>query len=135
MVSGVPNTMFDPIAYGAGMYEIEYVYSDSNSCSAAASDSIRVDLCTGLAVAGSDADVLVYPNPFSDYTTVSIGKAITLNGTEIHVFDMLGKEVLIISDIHSYEVKVERKDLRDGMYFYRLINDRKEIHSGKLIIE
>jgi len=129
------GTTFDPSVSGAGMFNLTYVFTDANSCSNSASDSIQVDLCTGVAAAGNIDDVKVYPNPFSDQTVLYIGQSIELKGTEIRVFDMLGKEVMVISGIHSYQVTIERKDLRDGMYFYRLINDSKEISTGKLIIE
>jgi hypothetical protein len=126
---------FTPTLSGAGTFVITYSYSDANSCSNSDTASIQVDLCTGVAAEAKTNDVKVYPNPFSEFTTISIGKAIELNGTEIHVFDAIGKEVMIISDIHSYEIRIDRKDLRDGMYFFRVINNNHEISTGKMIIE
>jgi hypothetical protein len=132
-VSG--GNTFTPATSGAGVFMITYTYSDANSCSNNDTASIQVDLCTGVAATEETTDVKIYPNPFIEYTIVSIGKAIELNGTEIRVFDILGKEVMKISNIHSYEIRIDRDDLRDGMYFYKLINNGHEINTGKLIIE
>ncbi|MCW3083969.1 MAG: hypothetical protein JWP12_1335 [Bacteroidetes bacterium] len=129
------GTTFTPTTSGAGTFVITYTYSDANSCANNDTSNIVVDLCTGVAAANENNTVTVYPNPFIDYTTVSIGKSIQLNGTEIHIFDVLGKEVMILSNIHTYDVRVDRKDLTKGVYFYRLINDNKEISSGKLVVQ
>ena len=76
-----------------------------------------------------------YPNPFADYTTISIGKSVLLSNAEIHIYDVIGKEVKVISDIQSHELTIGRDGLKNGMYFYKLINKGEEIATGKLIIK
>jgi hypothetical protein len=133
-VSG--GTTFTPATAGAGTFPIVYTYSDG-TCSNTATDNIIVDLCTSVADATASNEVKVYPNPFRDFTIISIGTGTDLNGTEIHIYDMLGKEVIIISDLQTHEVRVDRNELRDGMYFFQVINvpTATEIGKGKLIIE
>jgi hypothetical protein len=79
--------------------------------------------------------VRVYPNPFADYTTISIGKSVDLSNAEIYIFDVVGKEVKSISNIQSHEFTIDRSTLSNGMYFYKLINKGQKIGSGKLIIK
>ena len=79
--------------------------------------------------------VKVYPNPFADNTTISIGKSVTLSNAEIHIYDVVGKEVKLISNIQSHEFTIDRNNLANGMYFYKLLNKGEAINSGKLIIK
>ncbi|MGZ4118679.1 MAG: T9SS type A sorting domain-containing protein [Bacteroidia bacterium] len=79
--------------------------------------------------------VKVYPNPFTDNTTISIGNAVVLSNAEIHVYDVVGKEVKIISNIQSHQFIMDRSGLSNGMYFYKLINKGQVIGSGKLVIK
>ena len=51
------------------------------------------------------------------------------------MYDLVGKEVRLISDIQSHELMINRDNLADGMYFYKLINKGQEISTGKLIIK
>jgi hypothetical protein len=80
-------------------------------------------------------NVSVYPNPFADNTTISIGKSVSLVNAEIHIYDVIGKEVKAISDIQSHELTIGRDGLKNGMYFYKFINNGQEIGAGKLIIK
>ncbi len=132
-VSGI--NLFDPGVSGVGTFTITYTYTDPNSgCSASANGPLTVDLCTGLASGNNNTDVTVYPNPFLDYTTVKIGDGITLDNASIVVFDVLGKQVINMTNVTEHEVRIERNDLNSGMYFYKLINNDKVITTGRLII-
>ncbi len=135
--SGVTsNTIFTPVSAGAGTFIITYVYTDGNGCSNNANSAINVDVCTGITALtdNSKSDVIVFPNPFSTYTTVHINGNIILNGSAVKVFDLTGKNVLNITNIQSYDVKIERKDLQAGIYFYQFVNDNHIVSTGKLII-
>ena len=132
--TGVSANMFDPSVSGAGIFPVQYTYSDG-ICSNNASENQQVDVCTGIDNALTSQNVTFAPNPFNEYTVVTIASTVPFKGTELHVYDVVGKEVLVISNIHTYNLKVERKDLRDGMYFFKLMNENREIGNGKLVIE
>ncbi|CAN5397585.1 hypothetical protein BH10BAC1_BH10BAC1_05790 [soil metagenome] len=78
--------------------------------------------------------VSVFPNPFTDVTTIKIGKDVKLINAEIHFYDIAGKEVKVLS-VSSTEIQIDRKGLADGMYFYKLINKGEAISTGKLTIK
>jgi hypothetical protein len=131
----VSGTSFSPPVAGPGTWAITYVYIDGNGCSASASDNIIVDFCTDVnALSSETGGVWIYPNPFNSFTNVHINENITLKGASIIVFDMLGKNVINITDIQTYDVKIERTDLQAGSYFYQFINENKVVQTGKLII-
>lgn len=75
----------------------------------------------------------IYPNPFTSSTTLKINSATTLKNTELKIYDVLGKEVKQIP-VNSSEIAINRDELENGIYFYRLINSNEIIATGKLII-
>ncbi len=95
-----------------------------------------MDMCTGIEIGtNSNNPVTVYPNPFSDFTTVRIDSKLPLIETSIRVYDVIGKEVISIMNINKNTIDIQHGDLKDGMYFYKVINNGIEIGAGKLIID
>jgi hypothetical protein len=126
--------MFDPSLTGAGNFNIVYT-APATSCVGSAVTTVHVDICAGVGAVNYDNNVSVYPNPFSNEAIISIGKSVSLSNASIHMYDLVGKEVRLISDIQSHELMINRDNLADGMYFYKLINKGQEISTGKLIIK
>jgi hypothetical protein len=48
---------------------------------------------------------------------------------------MIGKEVIRKTDIRSNTIRIEQGELTPGVYFYKFINDGKEIGSGKMLVK
>jgi len=46
----------------------------------------------------------------------------------------LGK-LIVTQNVESHEFKFEKNNLPDAVYIYKVINNAKEIASGKLIIK
>ncbi len=92
-------------------------------------------MVTGINNESTNSSISIFPNPFSEFTTIQIGKDIKLANAEMHIYDMLGKEVKLISKINSNEIKIDSKGLSEGMYLYKFINDGETIASGKLFIK
>lgn len=132
----VNDTIFDfsTLPSTVGIFSITYIYTDSLGCTDSASNTIEISDCTGIDNYYLNNSVLVYPNPFSDFSIIKIDNGIQLQNTEMHVYDILGKEVVRLTEIHEHEFKFERKNLESGMYFYRLENNKKTIATGKLLI-
>lgn len=80
--------------------------------------------------------VKVYPNPFSNSTTLQIipqgGRVIT--NYELKIYDLFGREVRKY-EIGNQKTEILRGDLRSGMYFYQVKNEQQMIGSGKIIIQ
>jgi hypothetical protein len=51
------------------------------------------------------------------------------------LYDILGKEIITLSDIKTREFKVEKGNLPSGVYFYKVSNDKKMISKGKILIK
>jgi len=76
--------------------------------------------------------ISVYPNPFNEWTTVSIAPEIQFKQTEISVFNITGKEVQK-KIIYENSFQINRQDLQDGIYMLKMqINE--QIYKVKILI-
>ena len=57
-----------------------------------------------------------------------------LKKAEMKIYDVCGKEVKTIS-ISNFETTVESGDLQSGMYFYNILNNKRIIENGKLVVQ
>ncbi len=72
----------------------------------------------------------VYPNPFTDYTTISLPDSEATKSVEI--IDSHGRVVRTITDIKSNLVTINRENLPSGIYFIRIFGNY--IYTAKVII-
>jgi hypothetical protein len=76
-----------------------------------------------------------FPNPFSQQATIRIDPSVGSNPVSFQIFDALGKEVKTIEQINDNEFTLEKGDLHSGIYFYRLVNEKGVLTSGRFVIE
>ncbi|MES2287101.1 MAG: PKD domain-containing protein [Bacteroidota bacterium] len=76
--------------------------------------------------------ITVYPNPFSSQTNISFTEE--QNHSIIKITDVLGKEVKII-DFSGKHVSIEKGEMKDGIYFLHVVNEKKNIVNEKIIIQ
>lgn len=77
--------------------------------------------------------VRLYPNPFSTTATITIDGA-NYEQTRIEVVDLAGKSIQSLQVNKQKSITLHRRDLNQGVYFYRLIGDDAIVHTGKFII-
>lgn len=76
---------------------------------------------------------LVYPNPFSDKTTISFNR--NIEEGKLDLFNSLGQKVNSFELQNKKELMISRRDLNRGVYFYQ-VSDRKGVFfTGKLIVK
>ncbi len=76
----------------------------------------------------------IYPNPFSTQAILTLQG--TYNNPSLFIYNLLGQEVRSIPVGTSKEVTIPRSNLPAGMYFYKLIDENKEVIGiGKLLVE
>ncbi|MFA6524168.1 MAG: T9SS type A sorting domain-containing protein, partial [Candidatus Paceibacterota bacterium] len=80
-------------------------------------------------IKGEDIQVSFYPNPFSDYLTVTIPQG----NYEVSIIDMLGRNVRSISVTGNF--KIQRDDLVEGLYLLQIILNEKLVFSDKLKVQ
>ncbi len=78
--------------------------------------------------------ITLYPNPFSTQTTIYV-KGTSLQNALLSIYDVSGKEVNRIEKISSNLIIIDRNNLNNGTYFYRLVNNGQVVNIGKIIVE
>lgn len=78
--------------------------------------------------------VTVYPNPFSQSTTFHL--SIPAEDADLKIWNMFGQQMNIHQTSESKQILVERGDLTNGLYVYRIYsrNDRKLMATGTLLL-
>ena len=79
-----------------------------------------------------NSSVIIYPNPFSQFTTISFPN-INKKTYNLRIFDLSGKIVRTIPNISDHKVIVSKADLSAGLYYFELVGD--ECFRGKFVVE
>jgi len=82
----------------------------------------------------SNCNLIPSPNPFHNFTTLTISSKINLNNSNFVLYNSIGKEVLQIHNIQNNQIILKRENLLNGIYFYQLQNKEEIVSNGKLII-
>ncbi len=72
------------------------------------------------------------PNPLRDYSILSIEEG---QLQQVDLFSANGQLMRSYNEINNSQLKIERRDLQSGMYFYRLQSAAGKWYSGKLLIQ
>ncbi len=90
-------------------------------------------IAIGIKEAVEKIKVQVYPNPFQQSTTFTFDKS--LKNVELKVHSVLGQNLSQIVAEPNGKIILERGDLKNGIFFYEILQDGKVKASGKLLIE
>ncbi len=74
----------------------------------------------------------LFPNPFNSTATLSLSS--DFEKAELKIYNALGKQVRQ-QNINSLSMTINRDKLSNGVYFYQVINDSRQVTSGKFTIE
>jgi len=76
--------------------------------------------------------LVIAPNPFKSFATVTLNDVSKTNNYKLRIFDTMGKEV-INTPVTQQSTTLKTSDLHSGIYSYQVIENNKTIQSGKLI--
>ncbi|MFH1319177.1 MAG: T9SS type A sorting domain-containing protein [Bacteroidota bacterium] len=80
-------------------------------------------------------NIHVYPNPISNNTILTIDNIPTGNFVSSFVlYDLPGREIIRVDGIRERKFIFTIPDINCGIYIYKVLNDRKVIGAGKIII-
>jgi hypothetical protein len=83
----------------------------------------------------ADNNLKIYPNPVSDIAYVKINGEGPVKNAELQVYDLVGNRVADITGINDRYFRVNLKDVANGCYLYKLINNSAEASTGKIIVQ
>jgi hypothetical protein len=78
--------------------------------------------------------IKIEPNPFSDYTYISINENISTYNNKLYLLNLSGQIIKEI-DVINNSTLLSREDLISGLYFIKLITNKKNTIHTKLIIK
>jgi hypothetical protein len=83
----------------------------------------------------NNSSVSIYPNPFSETTTLRIANGNRTANYSLAVTDIYGKIIYSDAISNANEFEIHRNNLPGGMYFYKVTGGAIIIATGKLVIE
>lgn len=83
---------------------------------------------------GTKETIAIYPNPFRNQITIEINDASPLNQSELIIYNVLGVE-MVSKTISQQSTTIDTSNFPSGMYFYKITNSDKTVHSGKLVTQ
>lgn len=104
----------------------------SNGCTEC--DSVTVSFPIGLPMPLQASSVSVYPNPFSRETFVSI-PALSQYNCSLSIYDMIGNEMSVLVERKQNGFSIGRAQLKQGIYFIKVMEGNKIITTKKLVVE
>ena len=82
-----------------------------------------------------DISATFYPNPFSTTATLAINSDTELKDAQLHMYDVVGREVYIQNNIHNNRIVVNRNSMQTGIYIYTLVENGAVLVTGKCIVQ
>ncbi len=84
----------------------------------------------------NNSKTLIFPNPFTNFTTISFSEEITLDeNTTFELYDILGNKVKTVDKIQENNFKLERGSLSNGIYIFKVNQEGRIISTGKLTVQ
>ncbi|MFK7904780.1 MAG: T9SS type A sorting domain-containing protein, partial [Chitinophagales bacterium] len=90
---------------------------------------------TDIEIFNSDYSIRVFPNPFSDYTTIEVSN-LPQGNYRLQVMDILGRTLKELK-MENGKVILERGGLESGLYLVRILEEGngRVLGSGKVLVE
>jgi photosystem II stability/assembly factor-like uncharacterized protein len=83
----------------------------------------------------NDFSVSIFPNPFSSSATISITGSENANEKmQFELYDVFGRKVRSV-EIHKAIFSIEKDNLSNGIYLWKIVAENESVRSGKIIVE
>ena len=119
------------------------VTGTSAGCTGIALSTVTVDCTVGINQLTMDNDVVIYPNPFTSFTTISFSEEHPSTGSTgsataaahtIKIINVLGEVVKTIT-FAGKQMVIEKGEMNKGIYFVQIIDEEKNSVNKKIIIQ
>ncbi|HTF05110.1 MAG TPA: PKD domain-containing protein, partial [Bacteroidia bacterium] len=101
--------------------------------SAMSCDTILL-IITGQEALNANVNIGVYPNPMNDATTITVTSAEHSGNYVFEMYDAAGKLVRTQNGAFNQSMNVNRGDLSNGMYFYKIKTNNEVLGNGKIML-
>ena len=110
-----------------------YTVTATNACGTATATVVQnVSACVGIEEIAHAGEISIYPNPASDYVSISVPANIASANTTLEVTDAVGK--LVMTETISRDITTLRlTELKEGVYFFKVITNNQPVKVGKVV--
>ena len=122
---------------GSASYTVgQVIYTTVTGADGTVSQGIQqpyeIEVVTGIPEAsGIGLSVMAYPNPATNYLMVKV-KDYEISGLQYYVYSINGKLLQVVK-ASGEETRIEINNLTSGTYFIKIIDDKQEIKTFKII--
>ena len=128
-MSLIPGAVFQNYtAVANGSYAVIVTYqgcSDTSSCYDILSVGVN-------GISNQNNLVTLYPNPTSGTFTLSYNSQLSIQNSQLKIYDVLGQEVYTQAITNPNQTTITISQLSNGVYFYQLTNNT-ETYRGKFV--
>lgn len=86
-------------------------------------------------IAAENSSIMLFPNPFSETATFSIEPSIDLQNLSIHIYDILGKEVSVLSNFNEHNVVFHKDNLKKSVYIYKVLRNNEVLKTARFVVQ
>jgi PKD repeat protein len=90
---------------------------------------------TGINELAGVSSIEVYPNPFSEYTTILVQSTSLEDQYTVEIMDVTGKTVSVQQGSFNQETVIQKNNITPDLYFYRITQNGVKLGTGKLIVQ
>jgi len=108
-----------------------YISGTNNCANSSGILTIKYGHNVGISELVDNNNYNVFPNPIENFVTFTFER--NLKNAELLIYDLQGRVVYVIKELNISEFTIQRNKLTNGMYFYRLIENNRDIAKGKII--
>ncbi|MEO6130596.1 MAG: T9SS type A sorting domain-containing protein [Saprospiraceae bacterium] len=95
-------------------------------------DLISLDEITGVQVLAETKSITIFPNPFSEKTSIFLSK--DLKNGKLMIYNGVGQPVKQLLNISGKSISLDRENLPEGLYFLLLRDNNKIIAMEKMVV-
>ena len=77
-------------------------------------------------------EISIFPNPATDYVSISVPSYLASSNTVVEVTDALGK-VVMHEAINTEVTTLRISTLKDGVYFFKVTSNSQPVKVGKVV--
>lgn len=88
----------------------------------------------GLQEATAVHEIAVYPNPVNDFANIDLTQ-LTCAALDLKIFNSYGQIVYTQTSIEAGSIRIDSRNLQNGLFFFQVLSENKTIGIGKFIVE
>jgi hypothetical protein len=97
-------------------------------------DEMTEEISSGITETNISDAIKIYPNPFREYTMLTF-ENLKCKNCFLTIYDSKGNVVQIIDKIDNGQIKIERNNLADGIYYFQDHSESAFIGTGKFVLQ